>query len=140
MSHKKPDQTSDELPSHQIVTSVLDRYGTYANILLGPDGSTALHMAAFWANRTALEKIAAHIRTRHAEQRIPWNNKTTRGYTVLDYARHEVGNVKLLRASDTTTLDRMALKTKKEAAIECYRFLRAQGAVHSWELRGNCFA
>ncbi|KAJ0132300.1 hypothetical protein HZ326_24618 [Fusarium oxysporum f. sp. albedinis] len=133
------DQTSDELPAHQLVSMILERYGTYANILSGPSESTALHIAAFWANRKAIEKVANHIIIRHPEESLPWNSRAVSGNTVLDFARHEVGNIKLGSESDVV-MDRMALKAKKEAAVDCYKFLRGEGAIHAWELKGNCFA
>ncbi|KAF3934769.1 hypothetical protein ABW20_dc0108296 [Dactylellina cionopaga] len=118
-------QRSNNVPSHQLVAKILEIYGSYENLLLGPGDGTSFHIAASYANQKALEMMANFIITRFPDKKIPWNKKITIGdtkATSLDLLQHEAGNAKLA-SNGWLPSDGVVLKTIKAAAIECYKYL-----------------
>ncbi|UPL01367.1 hypothetical protein LCI18_012301 [Fusarium solani-melongenae] len=98
---------------------------------------TVLHIAAYWSNKTALHMIKDHVQRNYPGKPVPWN-LIEGGNTVLDFASLGVRE-KTLPALGPEG-NKVATRSTKKAALECYKFLRENGALQNWELQGTMVA
>ncbi|KAM6528957.1 hypothetical protein FALCPG4_009909 [Fusarium falciforme] len=127
-----------DLPCHQITAMLLQKYPDYDTIFTrSKTQRTVLHVAAYWSNKTALQMIKDHVQRNYPGKSVPWN-LIEGGNTVLDFASLGVRE-KALPALGPEG-NKVATRSTKEAALECYKFLRENGALHNWELQGTMVA
>ncbi|CVL11284.1 related to death-associated protein kinase 1 [Fusarium proliferatum] len=128
-----------DLACHQITRMLLAKYPVFDNLFRVADdrGSSSLHVAAYWSNRTALQMIKGHAQRRFPNQKIPWNTSAS-GNTVLDHALLSIKEKSL--PAPNSTVNKVATRSTREAALSCYVFLRENGALHTWELEGSLVA
>ncbi|KAL4745231.1 hypothetical protein BDW72DRAFT_186992 [Aspergillus terricola var. indicus] len=124
-----------DLPGHRLVSMILETYPQSALILLGKPYS-ALHRAAQYANRVALDMFIDHIEASHPDKPLPLSRCAADGNTVLDCAAIAVAQPSRQR-ENPDELDNIASRQLQRAAVGCYEFLRGKGALHKWELKGN---
>lgn len=127
-----------DLPCHQITAMLLQKYPDYDTIFTrSKTQRTVLHVAAYWSNKTALQMIKDHVQRNYPGKPVPWN--LIEGVnTVLDFASLGVRE-KALPALGPEG-NKVATRSTKKAALECYKFLRENGALHNWELQGTMVA
>ncbi|RSL68696.1 hypothetical protein CEP54_002737 [Fusarium duplospermum] len=131
-------RNSYDLPYHQITGMLLQKYPDYDTIFTrSKTQRTVLHVAAYWSNKTALQMIKDHVQHNCPGNSVPWN-LIEGGNTVLDFASLSVRE-KALPALGPEG-NRAATRSTKKAALECYKFLRENGALHNWELQGTMVA
>ncbi|KAG7418401.1 Serine/threonine-protein kinase HT1 [Fusarium oxysporum f. sp. rapae] len=130
---------SYELACHQITRMLLAKYTAFDDVFRVADerGRSSLHIAAYWSNKTALQMIKDHAQRHFPNKNIPWNTVAS-GNTVLDHALLGIKE-KSLPALDTE-VNKVATRSTRKAALECYVFLRENGALHNWELEGSLVA
>ncbi|KAJ4157720.1 hypothetical protein NW754_009369 [Fusarium falciforme] len=127
-----------DLPCHQITAMLLQKYPGYDTIFTrSKTQRTVLHIAAYWSNKTALQMIKDHVQRNYPGKSVPWN-LIEGGNTVLDFASLGVRE-KALPALGPEG-NKVATRSTKKAALECYKFLRESGALHNWELQGTMVA
>ncbi|EEU45289.1 uncharacterized protein NECHADRAFT_80834 [Fusarium vanettenii 77-13-4] len=131
-------RNSYDLPCHQITGMLLQKYPEH-NILFTRTKTqrTVLHVASYWSNKTALQMIKDHVQRNCPGKPVPWN-LIEGGNTVLDFASLGVRE-KTLPALGPEG-NKAASRSTRKAALECYRFLRQNGALHNWELQGTMIA
>ncbi|KAJ4218838.1 hypothetical protein NW759_007989 [Fusarium solani] len=131
-------RNSYDLPCHQITRMILQKYPDYDTIFTrSKTQSTVLHVAAYWSNKTALQMIKDHVQRNCPGKPVPWN-LIEEGNTVLDSASLGVREKALPALSPEG--NKLATRSTKKAALECYKFLRENGALHNWELQGTMVA
>ncbi|KAL2686858.1 hypothetical protein Neosp_004400 [[Neocosmospora] mangrovei] len=131
-------RNSYDLPCHQITGMLLQQYADYDGIFArSKTQRTILHVAAYWSNNTALQMIKDHVQRNCPGKLVPWNI-IEGGNTVLDFASLGVRE-KTLPALGPEG-NKVATRSTKKAALECYKFLRENGALHNWELQGTMVA
>jgi hypothetical protein len=102
---------------------------------MGSQGFNALHTAAYWSNRTAIQMIKEHVDEHYPDKEVPYNVTTDDGITALDCSARAVSK-NMVYEEDNRDLDVRVLAVHQEHAIKCYRLLRESGALHSFELKG----
>ncbi|CAI4212143.1 unnamed protein product [Parascedosporium putredinis] len=130
-------RASHGMPCHQLTAFILEQYPDYKNLLLGPDSRNPWHVAAYWANNTAIQMMRSHIRRKYPREKEPINERAT-GNTPLDYATMGVRKNEIAgERSEGMALDKSLARQVRASAVECYKSLREAGALHNWELLGN---
>jgi len=79
--------------------------------------------------------IQEHVKAHYPDQDVPYNTTTDEGVTVLDHSADAVKRDKIYE-EENRQLDARVLAVHREHAIRCYRMLRENGALHSFELKG----
>ncbi|KAG4281208.1 serine/threonine protein kinase [Fusarium proliferatum] len=130
---------SYDLACHQITRMLLAKYPAFDDVFRIADerGRTALHIAAYWSNKTALQMIKEHAQRNFPNKTIPWNTEAS-GNTVLDHTLQGIKE-KSFPALDNE-VNKVATRSTRKAALACYLFLRENGALHNWELEGSLVA
>ncbi|KAM0226904.1 hypothetical protein ACHAPO_011998 [Fusarium lateritium] len=121
---------------HQITRMILSKYPAFENIMsvYNAQGQTVLHCAAQWSNKTALQMIKDHFERHFPRRPVPWNTQANGG-TVLDWAWH-VCTKKSIPERHDEVANKIHTRTTRKAALDCYVFLRENGAMRERELEG----
>ena len=140
---------------HQVFKLVLEKYGTLENILSrNENGMNAIHWAARWTNRVALELLFSQLKyclrdeVSEAQERFEQilNIQDDAGATVLDHMNAiffdpddndetpEFPDELSVRREGT--LEAFSMTDRRRAGTACYIMLREIGALHKIELSG----